>query len=133
MRSNFRSLLLLTTLAATLAPALGQLSSACFTGGTVGDCSPFIIQFCTNVAQNKISGSDTMSQCFNTPGGLFRCDFTTINTLSLVESPDATNCQTALTTISENCPMGGDGMFDGRVFQFVIDPNEGSCGLPCGD
>ncbi|KAJ6481515.1 hypothetical protein C8R47DRAFT_590318 [Mycena vitilis] len=134
MHNNFRSLLLFTALAATFGPTVGQLNSACFgPGGTVGDCSAYIAQFCANIAQNNVSPSNTISQCFNTPDKLYKCDLTAVNTLSVVNSPSQANCKTALTTIGQNCPMGGDGIFTGATFEFVIDPNNGTCGLPCGD
>ncbi|KAJ6549812.1 hypothetical protein B0H19DRAFT_1264720 [Mycena capillaripes] len=128
------SLLFFVTLAAAVAPGFSQLSTACFPSGTVGDCSQFIPQFCDNVSKDSVNGSNTISQCFNTPGKSFKCDLTAVNTLTTVtDNPANSSCRTALTTISKDCPMGGDGIVTGGIFRFVIDPNNGTCGLPCGD
>ncbi|KAJ7500899.1 hypothetical protein B0H11DRAFT_769724 [Mycena galericulata] len=133
MPASYHVLLRLVALAVIVAPGLGQLSSACFEQGTVGDCSSFVAQFCANAGKNSVNPSDTMAQCFNTPDKSFKCDLAVVNTLSVVNSPDVANCESALTAISQDCPMGGDGIFSGGTFLFSIDPNNGTCGLPCGD
>ncbi|KAJ6562185.1 hypothetical protein B0H19DRAFT_1259766 [Mycena capillaripes] len=127
-----RSLLLFVTLAAAVGPGLSQLSTGCFSTGVSGDCSQFIPQFCANIAKGVVSGSNTISQCFNTPAKAIKCDLTAVNTLNLTTSPNEANCNNALSTVSKNCPMGGSGMFTGLVFRFTIDPNNGTCGLPTG-
>ncbi|KAJ7745890.1 hypothetical protein DFH07DRAFT_13414 [Mycena maculata] len=105
MFTTYHVLLRFVSFAVIVAPGLGQLSSACFDQGTVGDCSSFVAQFCANAGQNSVGPSDTMAQCFNTPDKSFKCDLAMVNTLSSVTGPDVANCETALTTISQDCPM----------------------------
>ncbi|KAJ7456830.1 hypothetical protein B0H11DRAFT_226149 [Mycena galericulata] len=104
MLTSYHFLLHFVALAVSIAPGLGQLSSACYYG-TVGDCPSFVAQFCTNAAKNLVNPSDTLAQCFNTPDETFKCDLAAESVYSAVNLPDATNCEAALTAISQDCPM----------------------------
>ncbi|KAJ7676875.1 hypothetical protein DFH06DRAFT_1428765 [Mycena polygramma] len=79
MLSNFRSLLISLTLAATIAPTLGH---GCLTDCALGGCSPYMVQLCATVPQSTVSTSNTISQCINTLGGFSKCDHTTVNTVT---------------------------------------------------
>ncbi|KAJ7110403.1 hypothetical protein C8R44DRAFT_260205 [Mycena epipterygia] len=135
MLSAQSSLLRFVTLALVVTPSLTQMSTQCFTSGTVGDCSAFIAKFCGNIATLSIDAGDARSQCFNTPGQTFRCDLSAVNRVATTEIPSEANCQTVLSTVTAQCSMGGDGINNVPTsgFIFGIDPNNGTCGLPCGD
>ncbi|KAJ7769726.1 hypothetical protein B0H14DRAFT_3894888 [Mycena olivaceomarginata] len=122
-------LLRFLVLSVIVVPALSQ-SSTCFDSGVAGDCSSFVAQFCTNIAKDSIGIRNTASQCFNNPGEPFKCVFTALNVITSPSTPDPNHCQSVLLTLSEDCAMGGEGMVAGGGFLFVIDPNNGTCGLP---
>ncbi|KAJ7107493.1 hypothetical protein C8R44DRAFT_744681 [Mycena epipterygia] len=129
---EFLQLLRFLALSVTIAPALSQLNSGCFNnaGATTGDCSAFVTLFCDSIAQSSIT--NTASQCFNTPSGSFKCDLTALNQASTAGFANANDCIIALLTLSENCPEGGEGIFAGKTMLYVVDANNGTCGLPCG-
>ncbi|KAJ7206274.1 TMV resistance protein Y3 [Mycena pura] len=120
-------------LALMVAPGLAQLSTQCNLFGVVGDCSQFVNDFCTTINPLTITPFNSISKCYNGPGNAFKCDLTALLTVNVTGTPGGTNCNTALTTAAHGCPMGGQGQFSGAPFIFAVDPNNGTCGLPCGD
>ncbi|KAJ7467813.1 hypothetical protein B0H11DRAFT_2046500 [Mycena galericulata] len=134
MFSDSSSLQRFAVLCLMVAPVLGQFTSQCFTSGVVGNCSAFITDFCSDVANKSVSALNSKSECFNTPGQAFICDLSAVSQkVSSTGTPDEDHCITVLSTVAEECPMGGLGRFNDGGFNFVLDPNSGTCGMPCSD
>ncbi|KAJ6584182.1 hypothetical protein B0H10DRAFT_1959345 [Mycena sp. CBHHK59/15] len=125
--------LTLTALALLITPSLGQLSTVCNDAGTTGSCASFITTFCTSIASEVIAPGDAASRCFTASTANLKCDFTAVNTLTVKNSIDVSHCESALTSVGAQCPMGGFGQFSGATFQFFGDPNTGVCGPSCGN
>ncbi|KAJ7277228.1 hypothetical protein C8J57DRAFT_183991 [Mycena rebaudengoi] len=115
------------------APSFGQLHAECSLSGTAGDCSRFVANFCNGLTPISISPFNSAAKCYNTPGNAFKCDFTVLNTINATGTPSVAHCDTTLNTVTSSCSMGGQGIFAGGAFMFAVDPNNGTCGLPCGD
>ncbi|KAJ7080243.1 hypothetical protein C8R44DRAFT_862905 [Mycena epipterygia] len=120
-------------LALVITPSLGQLQTVCNPGGTVGSCAAYITTFCTSIENEVIPPGGSAGRCFPTPTESLKCDFTTINTHTVNNSINVPNCQSALTSVDQECSMGGWGQFSGAAFQFFGDPNTGACGGVCGN
>ncbi|KAJ7233699.1 hypothetical protein C8J57DRAFT_1729406 [Mycena rebaudengoi] len=119
----------LVALALMVGPSFAELVAQCNLSGVVGDCSEFVANFCRNL-DRPINPFGTLSKCYNGPNNAYKCDFTALSTVNTAETPNEVNCNTALNTVSRSCSMGGQGQFS---FIFAVDPNNGTCGLPCGD
>ncbi|KAJ7458190.1 TMV resistance protein Y3 [Mycena latifolia] len=131
MLSTPRKFFGLVVFAAVAAPCSAQLQYSCF-GGTAGNCSRFVGAFCNTLNGVSVNPGDIVSRCFNAGNGQ-RCDLLAVNTVGTTGSPSVTNCINGLNTISATCPSGGFGKFQGGTFEFVTDPNTGSCGIPGGN
>ncbi|KAJ7245201.1 hypothetical protein C8J57DRAFT_1362496 [Mycena rebaudengoi] len=128
----FQSRLLpLVALALMMGPSFAEIIAQCSLSGVVGDCSKFVADFC-NSLDHPISPFGSASRCYNGPGNAYKCDFTVLSPLSTAPTPNEVNCNTALNTVSRSCSMGGQGQVVGG-FLFAVDPNNGTCGLTCGD
>ncbi|KAJ7268405.1 hypothetical protein C8J57DRAFT_1325067 [Mycena rebaudengoi] len=121
--------LYLVALALMVGPSFAQLVAQCNLSGIVGDCSRFVANFCSTL-DHPITPFGSTSKCYNGPDNAYKCDFTALSTVSTAATPNEVNCNTALNTVSRSCSMGGQGQFS---FIFAVDPNNGTCGLPCGD
>ncbi|KAJ7220203.1 hypothetical protein GGX14DRAFT_433782 [Mycena pura] len=125
------SLRRLAALALLIAPTFGQ-NITCIPSGTTGNCGAFTTTFCSSFVQRTIAVGNSNSACFATGVDDLKCDLTAVNTFSSASPPDAAHCETILSAVAAECPMGGSGQFPGG-FTFVADPNCGVCQPPCGN
>ncbi|KAJ6529510.1 hypothetical protein DFH09DRAFT_1125816 [Mycena vulgaris] len=132
MLSHGRALLSVFFIAVVTTPCLAQLQITCFTGGPSGDCVEFAPTFCSSLAGLSISAGDNVAHCFNGPAAGSSCQFTAVNTLTSSAVPGTVNCESALFTVSDECPSGGGGQSTGSNFKFWMDPNAVACQSPNG-
>ncbi|KAJ7709155.1 hypothetical protein B0H16DRAFT_1631790 [Mycena metata] len=130
------SLLRLGALAVLIAPTFGQ-SVTCISSGVTGDCSAFTTTFCSSsisVLWAQIAIGNSISACFATGVENLKCDLTAINTRDNGDTspPSIPNCESLLSTVAAECPMGGSGVVAGE-YTFTADPNSGVCHGPLGD
>ncbi|KAJ7135713.1 hypothetical protein C8R44DRAFT_976544 [Mycena epipterygia] len=129
---NTRALLGLLSVAIMTTPCVAQLQITCFLGGPAGDCVQFAPTFCNSLANLPVSPGDTVSRCFNGPAAGSQCAFTAVNTLTSSGVPSVVDCESALFTVADECPVGGGGQSSGNNFKFWMDPNVGACPSPNG-
>ncbi|KAJ7215567.1 hypothetical protein GGX14DRAFT_443109 [Mycena pura] len=125
------SLRRLAALALLIASTFGQ-NITCIPSGTTGNCGAFTTKFCSSFDQRTIAVGDSISACFATGVDNLKCDLTAVNTFPMAALPGISSCETILSTVAADCPMGGSGQFPGG-YTFVADPNSGVCQPPCGD
>ncbi|KAJ6487033.1 hypothetical protein C8R45DRAFT_996765 [Mycena sanguinolenta] len=125
------SLLRLAALVLLIVPTLGQ-NVTCIPTGVTGNCSAFATTFCSSFDQRTIAIGNSISACFATHVTDLKCDFTAVNTFTAATAPDIANCETILSIVAADCPMGGSGQFPGG-YTFTADPNSGVCQPPSGN
>ncbi|TFK25322.1 hypothetical protein FA15DRAFT_693918 [Coprinopsis marcescibilis] len=104
----------------------------CIDTGVSANCFDFIDSFCGSIGGITVRPLDNVARCFNLDSKV-KCDFTawfdTPGNSTKSAEPSVESCKQLLGIASKLCPMGGFGHITGeRGFQYLVDPNLGSCG-----
>ncbi|KAJ7212339.1 hypothetical protein C8J57DRAFT_1604311 [Mycena rebaudengoi] len=127
MLFNLRTQLLGLVFLAVSTSHAQQVELSCLDSGASFDCSSFISKFCSSINPTTVGPGNTISRCFNGPPAGKRCVLKAVNTGTTSGSPSGQACNTALSDVTNACPMGGNGRLSGHPFRFSINPNSEPC------
>jgi len=99
-------------------------AEGCF-GGQQGSCGSFIATFCSAEASPAFASHESRHQCYGTSSN-YKCDLSVERTASGTGTYNYNDCFNAMTEMDTTC-NGRGGIRTINGFQFILDPNLGSC------